>query len=90
MSRRARWAWAIVLPVFLGVLFGVRALWLAHVATLNEGDLHLQVFDHATAIAGTLWMLIIVLTAGITWWSSGFLAARATGRPNVSGQSNDR
>ena len=79
MGERLRWALILVLPVLGGVFLLVRALWLAYVGTLNESELHLRVFDHATTVAVTLWAVILGLTIGATWWGAGRLAARDGG-----------
>ena len=77
MGERFRWALILVLPLFAGVFLLVRTVWRAYVATLSESALHLQVFDHAAAVAITLWALILALTLGLTWWVAGRLVARS-------------
>ena len=81
MVERSRWAAALFLPVFGVVFLGVRAAWLAHVHSLSESELHLQVFEHSTAVAATLWAVIIGLAAIIAWWAAGHVVARRSGRP---------
>ena len=81
MVARARWALALFLPVFGLVLLAVRTAWMAHVHGLNETDLHLQVFEHATVIVATLWALTLALAVGIAWWAAGYVASRRSGHP---------
>ena len=76
MGDRSRWALALVLPVFGAVILAVRTLWLAYIGTLNESELHLRVFNHATGVRVTVWSVILALTWGITYWIAGRLAAR--------------
>lgn len=81
MGARSRWALALFLPVFGVVFLTVRTAWMAHVHTLSETKLHLQVFDHATLIVTTLFSVTVGLAVGIAWWAAGYVVARRSGRP---------
>lgn len=76
MGERLRWTIAFLAPALVLVFLVVRAAWLAYVGTLNESALHLQVFNHATAIAITLWSVIIGVAASIAWSVAGRIVAR--------------
>lgn len=86
MSPAHRLASALFLPIFLVVLWIVRAVWLAYVASLTESQLHQRVFDHSTGVALTLWgvcfFLALVLSLGL-----GHLFARrgAAGHRGAAG-----
>ena len=84
MGARSRWPLVLVVPIFGAVFLAVRAVWDAYRATLNESELHLRVFDHATAVSLTLWSIILLLTLGLTWWVARRLA------PADRATSNDR
>ena len=81
MGRRSRWTVALFLPVFAVVFLAVRTAWLAHVHSLSESELHVQVFAHSTAVAATLWSVSGGLAAAIAWWAAGRIVARRSSRP---------
>jgi hypothetical protein len=51
--------------VFALVVLTARAFWLAHVATLNESELHQRVFDHPLRIAVVFWGTCLIASAAI-------------------------
>jgi hypothetical protein len=65
MTRETRLTVLSAVPVFALVVLAARALWLAHVATLNESELHLRVFDHPLRIAVTFWGTCLIVSAAI-------------------------
>jgi hypothetical protein len=81
VGERSRWAVGLFLPIFAVVFVAVRTAWLAHVHSLSESELHLQVFEHSTAVVATLWSVIVGLAAVSAWWAAGRVVARRSGRP---------
>ena len=65
MTRETRLTVLYGLPVLALVVLTARALWLAHVATLNESELHLRVFDHPLHIAVVFWGTCLIASAVI-------------------------
>jgi len=45
------------------VVLAARAIWLAYVASLNESDLHLRVFNHPVRNAVGFWATCLVVSA---------------------------
>lgn len=80
MGERARWTLGLFVPTFAVVFVAVRTAWLAHVRSLSESELHLQVFDHSTAVVATLWSVIVGLAGMIAWWAAGRIVARRSSR----------
>jgi hypothetical protein len=81
LGARSRWALALFVPVFGVVFLAVRTAWMAHVHTLSESQLHLQIFEHETAVVGTLWSVTVGLAIAIAWWGAGRVVARGSSRP---------
>jgi hypothetical protein len=81
VEERSRWAVALFVPVSAVVFVAVRSAWLAHVRSLNESELHLQVFEHSTAIRVALWSVVAGLAAAVAWWAAGRVAGRRSSRP---------
>ena len=69
MSRAHRLAFALFVPIFMSVLWLVRAGWLAYVALLTDFQLHQRVFDHSIGVSLALWtgclLLALLLSLGL-------------------------
>jgi hypothetical protein len=80
VSRRFRLALWLYVPLFLLVFWGVRAAWLAYLATLNESELHRLVHSHSTAGPLILWgacfALTLILALGFAHVVDRLLAGR--------------
>lgn len=78
MKRRTRLVLWITLPVFFAAVVVERTLWLAYLKRLSLAELHLRIFDHATAVAVGVPATCVLLTWLIVWGLSNRLT-----RPNL-------